>query len=99
METVLKMLKIQKAKMQAILKDLKAKSEKFGVKNLLLMIDGEGDLAINDSIERNKAVENHKKWVDAANYLGCHSIRVNLFGSNDPEEWKANSADALIKTF
>ena len=61
------------------------------------MVDGEGDLAVNDSEERNKAVENHKKWVDAANYLGCHSIRVNLFGSNDPEEWKANSADALSK--
>lgn len=85
------------ARMQAMLKKLKSSSEKFGVTNVLLMIDGEGDLAVSDSIERNKAVENHKKWVDAANYLGCHSIRVNLFGSNDPEEWKANSADALAK--
>ena len=25
----------------------------------------------------NKAVENHKKWVDAAAALGCHAIRVN----------------------
>ena len=83
--------------MQTVLDSLKANSEKYKVKNLLIMVDGEGDLAVNDSEERNKAVENHKKWVDAANYLGCHSIRVNLFGSNDPEEWKANSADALSK--
>ena len=30
------------------------------------------------------AVENHKKWVDAAaKSLGCHSIRVNTFGTRD----------------
>lgn len=86
-----------KAKMKQVLDTLKARSEKYGVKNLLLMIDGEGDLAINDSVERNKSVENHKKWIDAAQYLGCHSIRVNLFGSDNAEEWKNNSVDALKK--
>ena len=85
------------AEMKTVLDSLNAKSKKFGVKNLLLMVDGEGDLAINDSIERNKAVENHKKWIDAAQTLGCHSIRVNLFGGNEPEEWKNNSIDALKK--
>ncbi len=85
------------AEMQIVLDSLKSKSEEFDVQNLLLMIDGEGDLAVTDSVSRNEAVENHKKWVDAANYLGCHSIRVNLFGSDDPEEWKQASADALSK--
>lgn len=85
------------AELQAVLDTLKAKSNEFGVENLLIMVDGEGDLATNDSIERNKAVENHKKWIDAAEYLGCHSIRVNLFGSDLEEEWKKNSADALSK--
>ncbi|CAL66000.1 sugar phosphate isomerase/epimerase family protein [Christiangramia forsetii] len=85
------------AKMKQVLDTLKARSEKYEVKNLLLMIDGEGDLAMNDLVSRNKAVENHKKWVDAAQYLGCHSIRVNLFGSDSPEEWKNNSIDALTK--
>ena len=83
--------------MQIVLDSLKAKSEEFNVENLLLMIDGEGDLAANDSIARNEGVENHKKWVDAAKFLGCHSIRVNLFGSDDKEEWKNNSIDALSK--
>lgn len=83
--------------MKVVLDSLKAKSEEFGVKNLLLMVDGEGDLAVKDSVARNKAVENHKKWVDAASYLGCHSIRVNLFGADNPEEWKKASADGLSK--
>ncbi|QYA26843.1 sugar phosphate isomerase/epimerase [Gramella sp. MT6] len=85
------------AEMKIVLDSLKAKSKEYDVKNLIIMIDGEGDLAANDSIERNKAVDNHKKWVDAASYLGCHSIRVNLFGSEVPEEWKQNSIDALSK--
>ncbi|TBW28953.1 sugar phosphate isomerase/epimerase [Gramella sp. KN1008] len=85
------------AEMQLVLDSLKAKSEEFGVQNLLLMIDGEGDLAVTDSVARNKAVENHKKWVDAASFLGCHSVRVNLFGTKDREEWKNASADALSK--
>ncbi len=85
------------AEMKLVLDSLKARSEKYKVKNLLLMVDGEGDLAVNDSVARNTAVNNHKKWIDAASYLGCNSIRVNLFGSNDPEKWKANSADALTK--
>ncbi|MCM4156564.1 sugar phosphate isomerase/epimerase family protein [Gramella sp. AN32] len=85
------------AEMKIVLDSIKLMSDKYGMRNVLLMVDGEGDLAANDSGARNQAVENHKKWVDAAQFLGCHSIRVNLFGSEDPTEWKNNSADALSK--
>lgn len=44
------------------------------------MVDGEGNLASSDEKKLNAAVENHKKWVDAAKALGCHSIRVNAHG-------------------
>ena len=44
---------------------------------VLIMIDDEGDLSDEKQEERTKAVENHKKWVDAAAALGCHAIRVN----------------------
>jgi sugar phosphate isomerase/epimerase len=70
---------------------------KYGLKNLLIMIDGQGNLAVSDEKERNEAVERHYKWVDAAAAMGCHSIRVNLAGSDNPEEWKANSIDGLTK--
>ena len=44
------------------------------------MIDGEGDLATSNVRKRNAAIENHKKWIDAASQMGCHSVRVNLYG-------------------
>ncbi len=74
-----------------------AEAEKYGLQNLIIMIDGQGDLATTDAAERKSAVENHFKWVDAAAGLGCHSIRVNLSGSQDPDEWVANSVDGLTQ--
>lgn len=74
-----------------------AEAEKYGLTNLIIMIDGQGDLATTDAAERKEAVENHFKWVDAAADMGCHSIRVNLSGSQDPDEWVANSVDGLTQ--
>lgn len=75
----------------------KAESEKHGLRNVLIMVDGQGDLAATDAAERKAAVENHFKWVDAAAALGCHSIRVNLNGSMDPEIWIPASVDGLTQ--
>lgn len=75
----------------------KAESEKYGLTNLLIMVDGQGDIAVTDEAERTKAVENHYKWVDAAAALGCHSIRVNLNGSMDPEVWIPASVAGLTQ--
>lgn len=83
--------------LQEILNALKNKSDQHNVQNLLIMVDGEGDLAVLSEKERNQTVENHKKWVDAAQFLGCHSIRVNLFGTNDPEKWVEVATDGLQK--
>ncbi|WP_299212107.1 sugar phosphate isomerase/epimerase family protein [uncultured Aquimarina sp.] len=83
--------------LQQLLETLKSKSNEHNVQNLLIMVDGEGDLAVIDEKERNQTVENHKKWVDAAQFLGCHSIRVNLFGTNNPEEWVKVATDGLTK--
>jgi sugar phosphate isomerase/epimerase len=83
--------------MAAFVAKSNAEAEKYGLKNVLIMIDGQGNLAVSDEAERNETVEKHKKWVDAAAAMGCHAIRVNLNGSNDPDEWKANSVDGLTK--
>lgn len=72
-------------------------AKKHGMKNLLIMIDGQGDLAVSDAKERTEAIERHYKWVDAAAAMECHAIRVNLAGSDVPEEWTANSIDGLTK--
>jgi len=89
--------KLEEMTMDVLLDSLKIKSEQYKVKNVLIMIDGEGDLSSPDEVKRNEAVENHKKWVDAAKFLGCHSIRVNTFGTNDPKEWIKSTEDGLRK--
>ena len=72
-------------------------ASKHGMENVLIMIDGQGDLATTDAAQREAAVKNHHKWVDAAAAMGCHSIRVNLSGSTDPQEWIPNSVDGLTQ--
>lgn len=72
-------------------------SKAHDMQNVLIMVDGEGDLASPDEAVRDLAVENHKKWVDAAKKLGAHSIRVNTFGTNNPEEWLPAVVDGLKK--
>jgi sugar phosphate isomerase/epimerase len=66
-----------------------------GVKNVLIMIDLEGNLAVLDETARLKAVENHYKWIDAAKILGCHSIRVNAVGKGDRESVADAAVDSL----
>ncbi|SIO59796.1 Sugar phosphate isomerase/epimerase [Singulisphaera sp. GP187] len=75
-----------KAHDSAYLKDLKTRANDHGVTCVLIMIDGEGDLSAKEKADRTKAVENHKKWVDAAAALGCHSIRVNTGGNYSPTD-------------
>lgn len=88
-----------KAEDNEYLSDLKKRADDNGVQNVLIMVDGEGFVASQDDAERTEAVENHYKWIDAAAFLGCHSIRINLFGSEEPEEdvegWIAAGADGL----
>jgi sugar phosphate isomerase/epimerase len=85
------------AAMATFVEKCKAESEKYGLENLLIMIDGQGDLAATDEKVRKAAAENHHKWVDAAAALGCHSIRVNLNGTQDPEAWVPASIDGLTQ--
>jgi len=87
--------KIKEQGFETIIDSLNYELGQNEVKCVLIMVDGEGDLAVPDKAKRLKAVENHKKWVDAARKLGAHSIRVNAFGSNDPAVWKETLADGL----
>ena len=66
-----------KAQDQAYLGEMKKRAAGEGVKSLLIMCDGEGAIGAPKEEARAKTVENHLKWLDAAKFLGCHSIRVN----------------------
>lgn len=86
-----------KAEDKTYLADLLKRSKDNGVTNNLIMIDGEGGLGELDAAVRNKAVENHYKWVEAAKYLGCKTIRVNAFGKGSNEEIAKAAIDGLGK--
>lgn len=81
--------------LDAVIERWKEESEKHGIENVLIMVDHAGDLSDSDKDRRDKAIEMHKKYVDAAAYLGCHAIRVNTFGSYDPKEWTETTYDGL----
>ena len=84
-----------KATNKNYLKEMKTIANGEGVKSLLIMCDREGALGDPDDAARTTAVENHYKWIDAANYLGCHSIRVNAQSEGEYDEQMKLAADGL----
>jgi len=79
------------------LKQMKQRADDYGVTSVLIMCDGEGNLGDADAKKRMQAVENHHKWVDAAKFLGCHSIRVNAAGQGTAEEVAKAATEGLAK--
>ncbi|MDA8697568.1 sugar phosphate isomerase/epimerase [Rhodopirellula sp.] len=86
-----------KAKDQNYLQEMKKRAADEGVTSLLIMVDGEGSLGDPDETKRKQAAENHFKWVDAAKFLGCHSIRVNAASRGSFQEQQSLAADGLSK--
>lgn len=84
-----------KANDEKYLGELKQRCDDLGVKSLLIMCDGEGRLGDPNEDARTKAVENHYRWVEAAKFLGCHSIRVNAASGGSYDEQMKLAADGL----
>ena len=84
-----------KAKDQKYLAEMKKRTGDLGVRNVLIMIDEEGALGDPDENRRKQSVENHYKWVEAAKFLGCHSIRVNAQSQGEYAEQLDRAADGL----
>lgn len=59
-----------------------------GIRQTILMVDGEGSTASPDAGERKLAAVAHRKWIDIANYVGCHSMRINMHGG--ARDWKTD---------
>jgi sugar phosphate isomerase/epimerase len=86
-----------RAEDQSYLREMKRRADGEGVKSLLIMCDGEGDLGAPDLAVRMRAVESHHKWVEAAAFLDCHSIRVNARSEGSSAEQAARAADGLSR--
>src|SRR5215468_8639593 len=84
-----------KAKDRTYLREMLKRTSDLGVENRLIMCDGEGALGDPDGANRQQAVENHYKWVEAAKFLGCKMIRVNAQSRGGYDEQMKLAADGL----
>ena len=84
-----------KAEDKKYLGELNQRASDIGVKQLIIMVDGEGGLGELDEEKRREAVENHFKWVEAAKTLGCHSIRVNAYGVGEAADVASAAVSGL----
>ena len=82
---------------QDYLKGLKQRADDNGVTSVLIMCDREGNLGDPAEAKRRQAVQNHVKWLEAAKFLGCHSIRVNAHSSGSRGEQARLAADGLAQ--
>ncbi len=69
---------------QDYVRRLKANMQRTGTQGVLIMCDGEGMMGHSDRAMRLKAAHNHRKWVEIAAELGCHSIRTNMYPEKQP---------------
>ena len=81
---------------------LRRNAEKHNVAMILIMVDDEGETCDPSKEKRIQTAINHRKWVDIAKYLGCHSIRTNCRGpKNAPKdqalEWAADCYNRLLE--
>jgi sugar phosphate isomerase/epimerase len=89
---------------EGYLRKLKKNAEDQGVTNVLIMVDDEGDGCSHTKEGRKQFDINHRKWIDAAQYLGCHAIRTNCRGSQVAQKvskeeslkWAAESYNLLL---
>jgi sugar phosphate isomerase/epimerase len=76
-------------------RELRRRADDQGVKSLLIMVDGEGQIGASEESERKAVVENHRKWMEMAAVLGCHSIRVNAGGPGDRGALRPRAVEGL----
>ena len=79
----------------SLAKILNSRANDNDISNVLIMVDEEGNLADSSSKVIKTAIEQHKKWVELAAEIGCHSVRVNLSGEKDLKRWIDKSVEGL----
>jgi len=84
---------------QSMLRHLNQRAADHGIKNVLIMVDQEGDMGSPDKKARMQAAVNHRKWVDIAAYLGCFAIRCNCTGTGNTVQEDPDALDRSAESF
>ncbi len=79
----------------AWLRAFKQKANDHEVEFICLMADTATKIGASNSLARVKAVDDHKRWIEAALELGCHHVRVNPFGDGTYLEQMKRCAESL----
>jgi hydroxypyruvate isomerase len=87
---------------QGYLDQLKKNAADNGVTMVLIMVDDEGDGCSPERAQRRQFEINHRKWIDIANYLGCHAIRTNCRGpenvsKDEALKWAAETYQMMLE--
>lgn len=81
---------------------IKKSASDNGVQMVLIMVDDEGETCTPSKEERKQTVINHRKWIDIAQYLGCHAVRTNCRGPRDVSKeealkWSADTYNMMLE--
>jgi L-ribulose-5-phosphate 3-epimerase len=90
---------------EGYLKKLKKNAEDYAVTSVLIMVDDEGDGCSHTKEGRRHFDINHRKWIDAGQYLRCTAIRTNCRGTQVAQKvsreeslkWAAESYHMLLE--
>ena len=75
---------------------MKERSKEAGVKNLVIMVDDEGDLGTAENKREEVGGESFQVG-KCSQLLGCHSVRVNAFGDPDRAIYRAAIMDGMSR--
>jgi sugar phosphate isomerase/epimerase len=84
---------------ESYLRQLNQAAADNGVENVLIMVDGEGDMVAKEKRIRKQSAVNHRKWIDIAAFLGCHAIRCNARGGGNTPAEDPDALDRAAEAF
>lgn len=77
------------------LAELKRRAAGEGVWSKLIIVEAAGALGAPDPKSRRRAIDAHKRWVEAAAFLGCHAVSVRAAGQGSEDDQVKSVSDGV----
>lgn len=82
---------------EAYIKELNKRAAEFDVRQLLIAVSEDVRVADPRDAQRQAALQVVRRWIDAAQALGCHSVQINPNNRGTAAEQGKNAVDAIAK--